>query len=206
MVFDRTRSWARGSQTVRGWRERRYRTFLTKCDVGPYDTIVDVGAGLGLALECYNRTNPITAVDLVPQESEWLSQPNVTVIQGDGTKLRFEDTAFDVAFSSSVIEHVPRDQQEAFASEVRRVARHYYVQTPNRWFVIEPHYQMPFIHFLPKFMQRFLNKHFTMGWQAKGHFEEITLLSARDMRRLFPDATIHRERVFGLTKSLMAIR
>jgi hypothetical protein len=105
-----------------------------------------------------------------------------------------------------VIEHVPRELQEPFAAEIRRVSKRYFVQTPNRWFLIEPHYQLPFFHFLPKRAQRALNRRFTLGWQQKGVWEEITLLSARDLKRLFPDAKIHRERVLGLTKSLMAIR
>jgi hypothetical protein len=36
--------------------------------------------------------------------------------------------------------------------------------------------------------------------------ERIRLLSAREMRRLFPDAELWRERVLGVTKSLVAIR
>jgi 2-polyprenyl-3-methyl-5-hydroxy-6-metoxy-1,4-benzoquinol methylase len=206
LVFEWTRRWARGSETVRSWRENRYRLFLERCGIEPGDRIIDVGAGLGLALERYNDTNPITAVDLVPQHNEWLARPNVLVVQGDGTQLAFGDREFDAAFSSSVIEHVPRELHEAFASEIRRVARRYFVQTPNRWFLIEPHYQLPLFHFLPKRVQRALNRRFTLGWQTKGEWEDIHLLSARDLRRLFPDATIHRERVFGLTKSLMAVR
>ena len=80
------------------------------------------------------------------------------------------------------------------------------MQTPNRWFPIEPHYQVPLFQFLPRPLRRAINKRFTLGFQPKGYWEEITLLSARDLKRLFPDATIHRERVFGLTKSLMAVR
>jgi hypothetical protein len=206
LVFEWTRSWARKSKRVRGWRERRYRVFMDRCHIRPSDRIIDVGAGGGGALECFNNTNPITAVDLAPQQSAWLARPNVLAVQGDGTQLAYADREFDAAFSSSVIEHVPRDLQPAFAAEVRRVASRYYVQTPNRWFLVEPHYQLPLFHFLPNRVQRALNRRFTLGWQAKGHFEEINLLSARDLRRLFPDATIHRERVLGLTKSLMAIR
>jgi SAM-dependent methyltransferase len=205
-VFQRTRSWARGSKTVRGWRERRYRFFMERCEIRPSDRILDVGAGLGAALECFNRTNPIVALDLAPQRTESLAQDNVSVVQGDGTRLPYGDAEFEAAFSSSVIEHVPRELQPRFAAEIRRVSRRYFVQTPNRWFLVEPHYQMPFFHFLPKRAQRALNRRFTLGWQQKGEWEEITLLSARDLRRLFPDAEIHRERIFGLTKSLMAVR
>jgi SAM-dependent methyltransferase len=205
-LYSRTRTWAATSDTVRRWRERRYRLFLELCEVGPDEPILDVGAGSGGALARFNRTNPIVAVDLQPDTSEWLSAPNVDVRVGDGTKLAFAAGEFGVAFSSSTIEHVPKELQETFASEIRRVGRRYFVQTPNRYFPIEPHYQFPLFQFLPHRVQRALNRHFTLGWQAKGSWEEITLLSSRQLKRLFPDAEIHRERVLGLTKSLMAVR
>ena len=109
-------------------------------------------------------------------------------------------------FSNSVIEHVPKSLQPAFAEEIRRVGERYFVQTPNRWFPIEPHYQMPFVQFLPERAQRALNKRFTMGFREKGEWYETTLLSASRAARLFPEAEIHREKRFGLTKSLMAVR
>ena len=100
----------------------------------------------------------------------------------------------------------PPPLQAAFAAEIARVSERYYVQTPNRWFPIEPHYQLPLFQFLPRSVRQRLNARFNLGWQPRGHWEEITLLTARDLQRLFPDATIHRERVLGLTKSLMAVR
>jgi SAM-dependent methyltransferase len=205
-LYGRTRTWAAKSDTVRRWRERRYRLFLELCAVGPDEPILDVGAGKGGALERFNRTNPIIAVDLEPDTSEWLSASNVDVRVGDGTKLDFSDDEFGAVFSSSTIEHVPKRLQAAFAAEIRRVGRRYFVQTPNRYFPIEPHYQFPFFQFLPERVQRALNNRFSLGWREKGHWEEVNLLSARQLRKLFPDAEIHRERVLGLTKSLMAVR
>jgi len=205
VVFRTTRAWVASGGT-RAWRERRYRFFVEQCGLRPEETILDVGAGAGGALEQFNSVNPIVAVDLDPARDGWLSQPNVTVQQADGTRLPFANKQFPIVFSNSVIEHIPRPLQQAFADEVRRVGARYYVQTPNRWFPIEPHYQLPFFQFLPRPVQRFLNRRFTLGWREKGRWEEINLLSARDLKRLFPDAEIHRERLFGLTKSLMAIR
>jgi hypothetical protein len=205
-ISRRLRTWAADSDTVKRWREARYRMFVEACAVRPTDRIVDVGAGWGALLERFNGTNPIVAVDLQPQPSEWLAKPNVTVMQADGTQLPFADREFDVAFSNSVIEHVPPELQPRFAAEVSRVAERYFVQTPNKYFPIEPHYQLPLFQFLPRRVRMALNDRFSLGWQGKGHWEEITLLSARDLRRLFPDAEIRRERVLGLTKSLVAVR
>ncbi len=205
-LYARTRSWAATSGTVRRWRERRYRLFIELCRVEPDEPILDVGAGKGGALERFNTTNPIVALDLEPDASEWLTAPNVTMQVGDGTKLEYADGEFGAVFSSSTIEHVPKELQPAFAAEIRRVGRRYFVQTPNRYFPIEPHYQFPLFQFLPHRLQKALNKRFSLGWRAKGQWEEVNLLSVRDVKRLFPDAKIHRERVFGLTKSLMAVR
>lgn len=204
--FGPLRKWASGSATVQRWREQRYRLFEELCSVRPTDRIIDVGAGWGAALERFNTVNPIVAVDLNLDTSQWLGSPNVTALQADGTNLPFADGEFDIGFSNSVIEHVPKRLQPAFASEMGRVAGRYYVQTPNRWFPIEPHYQLPLFQFLPERARKALNRRFTLGWQAKGQWEEITLLGARDLQRLFPDAEIHREKVLGLTKSLIAVR
>ena len=172
----------------------------------PEESILDVGAGVGGALERFNRVNPIVALDLVASPAAWLDAPNVTVEEGDGTRLAYREGEFPVVFSSSTIEHVPAELQAAFASEIARVGQRYFVQTPNRYFPIEPHYQFPFFQFFPERLQRALNARFTLGWRERGHWEPVRLLSARQLGRLFPDAEIHRERVFGLTKSLMAVR
>ncbi|PPU68874.1 hypothetical protein XpiCFBP4643_07720 [Xanthomonas pisi] len=73
---------------------------------------------------------------------------------GDGCALGYADNAFDIAHSNSVIEHVgDAARTHAFADQIRRVAAQYYVQTPNYWFPIEPHYLAPGIQFLPRAWQ-----------------------------------------------------
>ena len=114
----RTTSWAANSDWIRRGRERRYRLFMELCGVRPDERILDVGAGHGAALERFNTENPIVAVDLLaPTGAGWLGQANVEVAQADGTRLPYADREFPVAFSSSVIEHVPKELQAAFASE-----------------------------------------------------------------------------------------
>lgn len=135
----------------------------------------------------------------------------VREVLGDGCDLPFGENSFELVFSNSVIEHVP--DHEAFAREIMRVGRSYYVQTPNKWFPIEPHFMTPFIHFLPTAWRMKLVRRFSV-WgliakPSKTEYEHAVsstrLLGLPDMKRLFPGATFEVERFLGLTKSIIAI-
>ena len=143
------------------------------------------------------------------------SNAGMNEIVGDARSIpELSDNAFDVVFSNSVIEHVGgREDQEAMAREIRRVGQRHFIQTPNRWFPLEPHFLLPGFQFLPTVVRARLLQRFDLGHigrertyaDAKRTVRSIRLLGAGDMRRLFPDSTLHRERVLGLTKSLMAV-
>jgi hypothetical protein len=100
------------------------------------------------------------------------------------------------------------------ANEIRRLAPRYFVQTPNFWFPIEPHLRTPFIHWLPEPWRVAIVRRRACGYypraesygQAREILDDARLLDAQAMAVLFPDASIERERIAGLTKSLMAIR
>jgi hypothetical protein len=137
----------------------------------------------------------------------------------DGCSLPFPDGAFDIVFSNSVIEHVGApERQRLFAREIARVGRAYWVQTPNRWFPVEPHLLTPFLHWLPARARAWMARRFTVWqWVTRPapdrrdfyieHFlGDIRLLGPAEMQRLFPEARIVRERLLGLTKSLVAVR
>ena len=136
-------------------------------------------------------------------------------VVADALAVPFPDRTFDIVFSNSVIEHLATPQRQlVFAAEVRRLSRAgYFVQTPNKWFPIEPHYLAPFVHWLPlRFRPAVIRWATPRGWLSKPSAEscrnmcgEIRLLDAREMRRLFPEARIFRERFLGLTKSLIAV-
>jgi hypothetical protein len=141
---------------------------------------------------------------------------NIETVAGDARDLKeFGDGSFDVCFSNSVIEHVGTlFDQMAMAAEVRRVAKAYFIQTPNRHFCIEPHFHFPFWQFLPASWRASLLQRRSFGWMprepdylsARAQVEQIRLVSGREMRLLFPDGTVEYERVGPLVKSLIAIR
>ena len=71
----------------------------------------------------------------------------------EATKLEFADRFFDVVVSNHVLEHVGgRSQQVAHLREIARVLKDdgvAYLATPNRWTLVEPHYHLPLLSWLP---------------------------------------------------------
>ena len=191
-------------------RPRRMRRFLEFAAVGPQTTILDVG---GTADFWEGRDLSVTVLNPDPLEGQLT--PRMRYRDGDATALPFADDSFDVAFSNSMIEHLgTREAQARAAAEAMRVGRRLWVQTPNRWFPIEPHYLAPFVHWLPASVRRRILRYASVwGWvrrptqaEVDAMVAEIRLLSAPELRELFPGCEIRRERFCGLTKSLIVTR
>ncbi len=192
---------------------------------------------LELIESCYQQKGRVNIIDLGGTREYWQVLPetmleqkkiHITLVNNEAAGLaaddkyfrnvsadacslsEFTDMQFDIAHSNSVIEHVGSwEKMECFAQEIRRLAPCYFVQTPNFWFPFEPHYMLPFYHWLPVYSQICL-----LGWRYKHKTfresvisqERIRLLSATAFRTLFPDAEIQRERLCLLTKSFVGIR
>jgi SAM-dependent methyltransferase len=176
-------------------RARRYETFVSALDVQRSDRILDVGCG-ALGLRALDSSHEIVGLDARDQPGH----PG-RFVRGDALAMPFADGEFDVAYCNSLIEHLAPAERPRLASEVRRVAGRWLVQTPNRRFPLEPHVLLPFFQFLPRGLRRRLWRFGAAG----GPYEDIELLDERELARLFPDAVIVRERVGPLTKSLMAV-
>jgi hypothetical protein len=129
----------------------------------------------------------------------------------DGCALPIDDDTYHIAHSNSVVEHVGDwSRMVAFAGELRRVAIRYYVQTPNYWFPVEPHFGLPLIHWLPmpwrySMVQRTMKPQHRTYDRAIRRIESARLLNRRMMRCLFPGARHITERYYGLPKSLIAV-
>ena len=142
-----------------------------------------------------------------------VTHKNFSAVAGDATQMhQFSDNQFDVVFSNSVIEHVgDLKQQRQMASEVQRVGRHYFVQTPNYFFPIEPHFLAPGFQWLPVKTRVFLIRHFNLGWvkktpdidEANNIVAHTRLLKKKELLSMFPGARLYEEKMFGLTKSFI---
>jgi len=208
---------------LRRRRAERLRPMIVAISVGNWTcSILDIGGeasywqtAIGLDdlrelrahISLLNHTDKYVGTDLDPAL--------FTVVIADGCQLPFADGAFDIAHSNSTIEHVGDWQRrEAFAREIRRVARCYYVQTPAFSFPLEPHYRLPYFQMLPEPARLWMLQHFAVGafpvakdlTEAIRFSDDARLISRKQFACLFPDAIIERERFLGLTKSLMAVR
>jgi len=195
----------------RYFRTRRMQQFEAMFGLEPVTRIIDIG-GYPLNWTLIAAKPQVLLVNL---EDEDRQDGRFHKVRGDGRHLSYADNSFDIAYSNSVIEHVGNAvDQEAFAAEIRRVAPRYYVQTPNKWFLIEPHLIAIGIHYLPRRVLRRLVRWLSVwGWVEKpdqaaidAQIDSIRLLDKQRLRELFPDAEICTERFLGMKKSLIAIR
>jgi hypothetical protein len=197
-------------------RRARFAQFRAMLAVLPRTAhVLDVGGALGF-WQAMQATREGLRVTLLNRSLPSMPLPaGFDAVLGDARAMvGFADKQFDLVFSNSVIEHVGSyADQRRMANEVRRVGARYFVQTPNRYFPIEPHFLWPFFQFYPQALQVALTRRFALGWyprmpdlaQARAHVASHRLLTARELRELFPEAEIRRERIAGLTKSLLAI-
>jgi SAM-dependent methyltransferase len=212
-------------------RSRRAELFRKAFVVGPGTRILDIGSEDGS-----NIRSVLAGSDYRPENvfiSDLEKEPiklgrekygfNAVLIDEDGY-LPFADGAFDIVYCSSAIEHVtvPHSEvwkyrnggdfravamkhQKLFADEIRRVGRRYYVQTPAAGFPIESHTWLPLAGYLPRETLLPVMKAANRFWPKKSE-PDFNLLNAKELAELFPEAHIARERIFGMTKSLMALR
>jgi SAM-dependent methyltransferase len=174
-------------------RTARHERFFALTHLGRDARVLDVGCGT-LGLRGLEPDLDITGVDVRPVPA----YPG-PFVQADATAgLPFEDGEFDLVYSSSVIEHVPREHRGAFAAEIRRVGRGWMVQTPAYSFPVEPHSLLPFAHWLPVRLRR---PYWRLG--AAGDWEDIELLRRGEMEALFGPARA--ERLGPLTKSWVCV-
>jgi SAM-dependent methyltransferase len=194
-------------------RRKRFEFFLAQINkLTPPYTILDIGGTLNFwSTMKFFPTSDIHII-LMNLTSEISIEPGVEMVIGDGRILPFDDQSIDIVFSNSVIEHVGDfDEQKRMADEIIRVGRRYFVQTPNRYFPIEPHFLVPFFQFFPYSFRAWMLTRSRLGWMPKAsnyttamnEVRGVRLLSKHEVTGLFYNARLYQEIVFGITKSFV---
>jgi hypothetical protein len=158
----------------------------------------------------------ILIVNLPSSSTLFTNDEIFTFIIGDGCNLAdIGDKSFHIAHSNSVIEHIENwENKIKFSKELQRVGELYYLQTPNYWFPLEPHFVFPFFHWLPEFIRIKLIQHFNLGWfrktkdynKAKAIDESCLLLTKKELLKLFSHSSLYKEKFACLTKSFIIMR
>lgn len=177
-------------------------------------SVIDLGGTVEAWLRAPVRPATVHVVNLEAQPKDtpdWL-----TAEQGDACALpaSLDGAAFDLVFSNSVIEHVGGHAQRVkFAAEVHRLAPRHWVQTPYRYFPVEPHWLFPGFQFLPvsaraEISRRWPLVHTRSPSHAAGVAAamSVELLSRTEMASYFPGSALRYERVAGVVKALIAVK
>jgi ubiquinone/menaquinone biosynthesis C-methylase UbiE len=117
--------------------------------------VLDIGAGSGhIASALGQLAGPAGRVWAVDVHDQRRTTHGYGFKRVEGTHLPFEPDSFDVVLSNHVIEHVgDRADQLDHLREIHRVLDRSgvcYLAVPNRWVLLEPHFRLPFLSWLPK--------------------------------------------------------
>jgi hypothetical protein len=177
--------------------------------------VCDLGGSLHYWEAVKSVINPLNLVILNVEEGRGLGyEPSADerIVLYDGRRIPFEDGEIDVLMCNSVIEHVPLSERGNLAKEIKRVSKCYVVQTPAYEFPLEPHFLVPFFHYLPRTIGRrlapitpycLITRSSTET--SRRTFDEIHLLTRGQMQSFFPEARLVVERFLGIPKSYLCI-
>lgn len=200
---------------LRTQQQRIYERFTSYFPPTPELRIIDIGVNGDLDrpeihfLESrYPYRASIVACGLEEPDKFNACYPEVRYVQLQrGEPLPFAEREFDVAFCSAVIEHVGnRDNQRWFLSEVLRVAAGAFVTTPNRWYPVELHTLVPFLHYLPTTLYRRVYR--ALGFDFFSREDNLNLLDRQALQAMVPPARrvrIDTHDFLGLPSNLLLV-
>jgi len=172
-------------------RRKMFAHFMNCVKPSATDTVLDVGvtpnngpSGNNFFEKLYPYTQNITMC--APENAAFLEQdfPGAKFVRNiPGKPLPFTDKQFDIVVSWAVLEHTgDHPQQLEFLSELLRVGKRLYLTTPNRWFPVEIHTVLPFVHWFPrKIHQQILRK---LGMNFYADTNNLNLLTATNLMEM----------------------
>jgi hypothetical protein len=196
-------------------RSRRWNWFRTQFPDIESMSVIDLGGTVEAWLRAPVRPASVHVVNLEPdvaaETPAWIRAE-----QGDACNLppHIGSAGYDLVFSNSVLEHVGGHvQRMRFADSVHKLADLHWVQTPYRYFPVEPHWLFPGFQFMPLAARARISAVWPLAHTKSASRDEgldaamgVELLSRSEMAYYFPSSVIRQERFAGLTKSLIAAK
>jgi hypothetical protein len=176
-------------------------------------SVLDLGGTASYWQSAPEQPASLTLLNLFEQVPPWEGS---TALVGDVSEPPAELTGrkFDLVLSNSVIGHIGGHEMRCrFAEVVHGLGSHYWVQTPNRYFPVDPIFLFPGFPLLPFRAKVAVSQHWPLGHrqaqsqsEAAGHVLGVEFLTELELRHYFPHGEIWRERLLGMTKSLVAVK
>jgi Methyltransferase domain len=193
-------------------RARRWQEFERRFPDIAEMRVIDLGGDARYWAAAPVRPAQLVLLNLYEQEPPF---DGAEVVVGDACELSEElrNERFDLVYSNSAIEHVGgHSRRAAFADSVRALADRHWIQTPYRYFPIEPHWLFPGFQFLPVGAQATVTQTWRYGQRytrerasAVAEALSVRLLSKTELRHYFPASDVWTERIGGVVKSLVAV-
>lgn len=187
--------------------EELQRTFPDLADM----RVLDLGGTARQWLISGLQVRSVTIVNLDGDVAPEAEEPWLEFVHGDACVGGFGK--YDLVYSNSLMEHLGgHARRRQFADVVRDSASSWWVQTPYRYFPIEPHWIFPAFQFMPFRTRLFISQHWsmlhTLAQKDRAEAEELVasveLISASEMRSYFPTGQIWFERIAGVPKSMVS--
>lgn len=172
-------------------RNEFFRMFLVNTGYSKDKTIIDIGTTPSLSKETNIfleniKDNPnvscLSNQDCRILKKKYKNIKNILV--GDGKNTMLNDNSFAIAHSNATIEHVGSfENQVSFVREMLRISKEsVFIQTPNRFYPIDFHTILPFIHWFPKKIHRKILKFLKMDFYSKE--ENLNLLTTKELKKI----------------------
>ena len=169
-------------------RDKFFDIFKKKTQYSQKKSIIDIGTTPSLGkihnniLSKVKKNKNVTCLSILNCKSLSKKYPNIKkFIKADARKNNLSSNSFDIVHSNATIEHIGSyKNQLLFIKECVRISKKYvFIQTPNRFFPIDFHTFLPFIHWLPKNIHRKILK--IVGLSFYSDEKNLNLLCKKDL-------------------------
>jgi hypothetical protein len=195
-------------------RERKLQHFYSLCKEG--DTVLDVGVSaeskralpaLNYFLKNYRYASE-TYTGLGIQDLTGVRKlfPDKRFVEYPGGQFPFKDKEFDWVFSNAVIEHVGDDEAHlVFLSEMMRVSSNVFFTTPNKYFPIESHTNLLFLHWNDSLFYSWCKKY--KPWFAKENLSLYSYMRLCNLMRTSKSTSysIFKNRIMGIPMTFTVV-
>ncbi|MET0447768.1 MAG: hypothetical protein ABW004_05155 [Aeromicrobium sp.] len=196
------------------YRARRWQRLLEEFPQIEDMTVVDLGGTVSSWRRAPVRPARVIVLSFEPEGADDVDWIDSRYADACDLPDDLATTRADLVYSNAVIEHVGgAERRSRFADSVHRLADHHWVQTPYRYFPIEPHWLFPGFQFLPVATRVAISRRWSLvhtpnrdRQAAVDNVLSVELIGLTEFRNLFPTSRVLTERAAGLVKSIIAVR